>query len=512
MKDIIRKRLRRGKGRIQRRLRPIDWTEQSEPMFAAKNIQYEIAERTHAIDVGGIGAIHLIAQRTGLIDAINCDVHVLKRHLPYHESDHVLNIAYNLLCGGSRIEHIEHRRNDEAYLDAIGAQRIPDPTTAGDFCRRFTTLDQIMALQDAINEARINVWRQQGDAFFDEAVIDIDGTIAETAGECKQGMDVAYNGKWGYHPFVVSLANTGEPLFLINQSGNVPSCKNSAQWLDQSAGLCRRGGYRKIRFRGDTEFSHTEYLDGWHEDDITFVFGFAAVPKLVGLADDLDDKAFRPLQRPAKYEVATEPRRRPENVKERIVREREYTNYRLESEHVAEFDYRPGKCEHTYRIVVLRKNISVEKGESRLFADIRYFFYITNDRKMSAAEIVRDANRRCNQENLIAQLKSGVGAMTMPVDNLMSNWAYMVMGALAWTLKAWAALLLPEKGRWAKKHREEKRRLLRMEFATFVNSIIRMPAAIVRTGRRIVYRLLSWAPLQHVFFRLLDVLRRPLRC
>ena len=512
MKAIIRQRLKKAKRRIERRLRPIAWEEQAKPMLAAKNIQYEIAEKGHAVAAGGIGVMHLVAQRSGLVELINQNVRVLKRHLPYHESDHVLSIAYNVLCGGSRLEHIEHRRNDEAYLDALGAQRIPDPTTEGDFCRRFTAPEQIDCLMDSINEARLNIWKQQPKKFFDEAVIDADGTIAETAGECKQGMDIAYNGKWGYHPLVVSLANTAEPLYLSNRSGNRPSSEGAADYLDRAATLCRRAGFKKVRLRGDTDFTQTVHLDRWNADGVKFVFGIPAMKNLVDIAESLENKAFSPLHRPAKYDVKTEPRKRPENVKERIVREREYKNFRLQDEEVAEFDYRPTKCRTSYRVIVLKKNLSVEQGQKRLFDDIRWFFYVTNDRKKSAAGIVRDANCRCNQENLIAQLKGGAKAMTMPVDTLVSNWAYMVMASLAWTLKAWAALLLGEQGRWATKHREEKRTLLRMEFATFTQAFVQMPAAIIRTGRRIIYRLLSWNPWQHVFCRLLDQLRLPLRC
>ena len=512
MKAIIRKRLKKAKRRIERRLRPIAWKEQAKPMFAARNIQYEIAERGRAVAAGGIGAMHLVAQRSGLIKLINQHVRLLKRHIPYYESDHVLNIADNILCGGSRLEHIEHRRNDEAYLDALGAQRIPDPTTEGDFCRRFETPEQVEILMEAINEARLNVWRKQPGKFFDEAVIDADGTIADTTGECKQGMDIAYNGKWGYSPLVISLANTGEPLYLSNRSGNRPSSEGAADYLDRAATVCRRAGFKSIRFRGDADFTQTERLDRWNADGVKFVFGIPAMANLVEIAESLENTAFSPLHRPAKYDVKTEPRKRPENVKQRIVREREYKNIRLQSEEVAEFDYRPTKCTTSYRVIALKKNLAVERGEQWLFDDVRWFFYITNDWKKSAAGIVRDANQRCNQENLIAQLKGGVKAMTMPVDTLLSNWAYMVMASLAWTLKAWAALLLPEDGRWAQKHRKEKRTLLRMEFATFAQAFVQMPAAIIRTARRIVYRLLSWNPWQHVFFRLLDQLRLPLRC
>ncbi|MBN2474544.1 MAG: IS1380 family transposase [Pirellulales bacterium] len=512
MKAIIRQRLKKAKRRIERRLRAIAWEEQAMPMLAARNIQYEIAQRSRAVAAGGIGAMHLVAQRSGLVDLIDRNVRVLKRHIPYHESDHVLNIAYNVLCGGARLEHIEHRRNDEAYLDALGAQRIPDPTTEGDFCRRFTTPEQVELLMEAINEARLNVWKKQPEEFFDEAVIDADGTIAETTGECKQGMDIAYNGKWEYSPLVISLANTGEPIYLFNRSGNRPSSEGAADYLDRAVVLCRRAGFKRFRLRGDTDFTQTERLDGWNAGGVKFVFGIPAMANLVDIAESLENTAFSPLRRPAKYRVKTAPRKRPENVKQRIVRQREYKNLRLRSEEVAEFDYRPTKCTTSYRVIVLKKNLTVERGEQRLFDDIRWFFYITNDRKKSAAGIVRDANGRCNQENLIAQLQGGVNAMAMPVDTLLSNWAYMVMASLAWTLKAWAALLLPENGRWAKAHREEKRTLLRMEFATFVQALVQMPAEIIRTGRKIVYRLLAWNPWQHVFFRLLDQLRLPLRC
>ena len=161
----------------------------------------------------------MLARRTGLVEAIDRKLRLLKLHLPYHESDHVLNMAYNVLTGGTCLEHIELRRNDEVYLDALAAQRIPDPTTAGDFCRRFEAHDVEM-LMEAINEVRLNVWRQQPEEFFEEAIIDADGLLAETTGECKEGMALAYNGVWGYHPLIVSLANTAEPLYTVNRPGN----------------------------------------------------------------------------------------------------------------------------------------------------------------------------------------------------------------------------------------------------------------------------------------------------
>ena len=148
----------------------------------------------------------------------------------------------------------------------------------------------------------------------------------------------------------------------------------------------------------------------------------------------------------------------------------------------------------------------------RLFEKYRYFFFITNDRMMTAEQVVLSANGRCNQENLIAQLKSGVHALTTPVDNLVSNWAYMVMASLAWSLKAWAALLVPTTPRHVQKHRAEKQTLLRMEFRTFCAALIEMPCQIVRGSRRLVYRLLSWNPWQGVFLRLVERLHGAWLC
>ncbi len=372
MKKKITKKLKRRKQRIQYRLRNINWKEQPKPMFSAKNIHYDIADRTRGLAYGGIGGMQLLARQTGLVKAIDDKLKLLKRHLPYYESDHVLNIAYNILCNGDCLEDIERLRNDEVYLDALGAQRIPDPTTAGDFCRRFSQAD-VETVMDIINGIRLRVWRTQPDEFFEEAVIDADGMIVETTGECKEGMNISYKGIWGYHPLVVSLANTSEPLYLVNRSGNCTSSEGAAGYIDRAMDLCDTAGFRDILARGDTDFSQTKHLDRWDGRGARFIFGIKAMPNLEKIADSLPEGLWRPLLRPAKYDVKTQPRHRPANIKEQIIVERQYKNIRLRSEDVAEFPYRPTKCHKTYRLVVLRKNLSVEKGEKVLFDDICYF-------------------------------------------------------------------------------------------------------------------------------------------
>ncbi len=479
-------------------------------MFTARNINYELAQRGRGLAYGGIGLFQRLARRIGLIDAIDQGLHVLKIHLPYHESDHVLNFAYNALCNGDCLQDIELRRNDVVFLDALGARRIPDPTTAGDFCRRFTPAT-IQRLQDIFDNVRIGVWQAQPEAFFEQAILDADGTLVETDGACKQGMDIAYNGVWGYHPLVVSLANTREVLRIVNRSGHRPSHEGAADALDQALATCFRGGFRRVLLRGDTDFSQTQHLDRWDDDArIRFLFGYDARPNVIDIAEQLPEKAWKKLTRPPRWQAQTQPRQRPANVKDQIVRARQFETLRLEGEEIAEFNYQPTACRKVYRMVVVRKNISRAKGEARLFDEVRYFFYITNDWALEAEEIVlgeRGANGRCHQENLIQQLQSGVYALTAPTDNLESNWAYMVMTSLAWNLKAWAALSLPETGRWQDKYRAEKLWLLGVEFKTFVNALVAIPCQLVRQAHRLLFRVLNYGPHHAVFFRLVDALR-----
>lgn len=477
------------------------------PEFSAGKIHYEMGERNHAITCGGIGAIHQLAKKVGLVEALNTRLQILQRRRPYSDSDHVLNIAYNALCGGLVLEDIELRRNDAAFLDALGARTIPDPTTEGDYCRRFEPPD-IDRLMDLANDIRSGVWKRQSPAFFKgPARIDADGTLVATTGESKEGMDLSYNGVWGYHPLVVSLANTGEPLFIVNRSGNRPSHEGAAAYFTRAIALVRLAGWKDVLLRGDTDFSQTAHLDGWDDDGVRFVFGYDASTAMTTRAEAVEEAEYREFVRRADETFKDRKERaKPPWVKEQIVRERGYRNLCLAREDLAEFEYRPTKAKHPYRIVVLRKTIVEEQGQLCIGQDYRYFFYITNDRAMTPEQVVCEANSRCNQENLNAQLKGGVRALRAPLNTLNANWAYMVIVALAWSLKAWLALTIPVEPSWRTQHEADRERVLRMEFRSFVQRFILVPAQIIRTGRRLIYRLLAWRPELPIFFRLLDAL------
>lgn len=454
-------------------------------------IGYEVGANIDATGFGGIAAVHRLVTRLGLVDQLDDRLELLKVHLPYHESDHVLNLAYNVLCGGTRLEDIERLRHDSAYMDALGADLIPDPTTAGDFCRRFGE-DDVVALMEAINAVRPKLWAGRGRFLLEGiAYLDIDGTMAPTTGEHKAGMNISYKGVWGYAPLIVSLANTKEVLYMVNRAGNAPSHQGSAEWIDRAIDLVEPHAER-VCIRGDTDFSLTAHFDRWAER-VDFIFGMDNHKTLRSRAEALDASAWTRLQRPPAYESLTDQtRQRQPNHKQRIVAERGYLNLELNHEDVAEFTYRPGKCTRAYRVVALRKNISKTRGEHVLFDEIRYFFFITTRTDLTAAEVVACANDRCDQENVIEQLKNGVGALRVPLYDLVSNWAYMVIAALAWNLKSWFALM---------HHRKQDRwDYIRMEFRRFIASVILVPAMVMRRARSITVRVIGYQPALDRFF------------
>lgn len=511
MNAKLRKQLRKRKRKLLRRISVIHGVWQS-PMIRPCPTKLELAEKQQAIGCGGIAVIMRLINSLDLRQYVNQAAAVFKIHLPYDESDHIFNIALNLLAGGTCLEHLEDRRNDQAYLDALGAERIPDPTTAGDFCRRFSG-PQLLQVMQGINRARRQVWKQQDDSFFDQATIEADGTMVETNGEKKEGIGINHKGQWGYHPLVVSLAETQEVLYLANRSGNRPSHEHSSFYFDLAIDECRKAGFRKIVLRGDTDFSSTEHLDRWDAQGVKFILGYDARTNLEQLADGLEKTAWKPLDRDEP--VAKTQRARRPNYKQQIVENNGYENKKLRAESYAEFEYRPTACSRAYRMVVVRKEIDVTSGQHLLFDTKRYFFYITNESadEVPAREVVRGSNKRCNQENTISQLKA-CHALAAPLHDLESNWAYMLFASLAWTLKIWSGMMIRVQGNPAqrRKRREARRRVITMEFSTYLNSLMLIPAQIIRGARQRIFRLLSYRPSVELLFTMHDHLSLPLRC
>jgi len=165
--------------------------------------------------------------------------------------------------------------------------------------------------------------------------------------------------------------------------------------------------------------------------DIRFLFGIDARANLIALAERLPESAYGSLDRP-EAPIKTVPPQRPERHKRRIVEGRGFGAIHTLNEAVAEFSYQPTACRRAYRVIVLRKLLAADKGQLRLFEKYRYFFFITNDRTITADEVGLSASGRRDQENLTSRLKAGVHALTTPADDLISNWAHMVMASPAW--------------------------------------------------------------------------------
>ena len=244
----LRRRLERERRQITGRLEEAVAPNATGPVLGRANVSYEYAERTKALSHGGMGLIARLVAWSGLAGQIDASLTLLKIHRPYYESDHVLNIAYNALCGGTSLEDIEARRCDAVFLDGLGVDSLPDPTTAGDFCRRFEP-DDVMDLQEAINAALPRgLGRPASRLFRPRALIEADASIVATDGECKEGMDISYHGVWGYSALLVSLANTKEPLYFKEFGANRPSHEGSAELFDRAVALVRKGGFTKVLF------------------------------------------------------------------------------------------------------------------------------------------------------------------------------------------------------------------------------------------------------------------------
>lgn len=452
------------------------------------NLDYEVSQRVRGTSHGGVAVLLDLARGTGLAQNIDADVMVLAQHRPYKESDHILALAASVLAGGTCVEDMGRVREDADFLDSLGMDRFPDPTTSGDFLRRFYEAD-LDALQGAIlrtSEQVLLAKLLREERLVGE--IDADGAMAETGAECMEGVDYSGHKRvWGYHPLLISLSNTGQPLMVVNRPGNVNSSKDAARYLDVAAESMLRV-FDRVRLRGDTDFSQTKHLDKWHESGrIDFVFGYDACPKLRAIAEGLFaaqwSKLARPILLPGETPKAPgKPRTKPRRVKKEIVEDRGFTTLKTVREHVAEFNYQPVACAREYRMVVVRKEIEVTQGQMELENEIRYFFYITNEWVPSAEQIVRQANKRCNQENLIAQFKGQVRSFSCVSNTLEANWAWMVIASLAWTLKSWFALFAPA---------AQRRRLLGMEFRTFQNHFMNLPAQVVRQARRTTLRVIG---------------------
>jgi hypothetical protein len=336
-----------------------------------------------------------------------------------------------------------------------------------------------------IDRAREKVWRQMPNARKGVATIDMDSTIKEIYGECKQGADFSYTGKWSYHPLLLTLAETHEPLRTLNRSGNITSADGAAEALEEVLPMVKRH-FGKVYVRGDSAFYQKAIIAQCVRHHARFALVMDGFANLIEMAESLPESAWKPFSahatpRTPRTAAHKKSRRKRQRVRARKARERGYKTLATTSQWAAQFDYtiRPGLEEFgvigsTFRVVVKRQLVQTSQGQQLLYADYVYRFIITDipRSEMNAAEVLCFAYGRCDQENIIEQAKNGIAALRMPTGELRANAAFLMAGQLAWCLRAWLSLLaLPkETTRW--------------EWKWFRQAFVYVAARISRGARR----------------------------
>jgi hypothetical protein len=445
-----------------------------------RTARLEVDQRADTTAYGGLELAHRLATALGVAEAIDRRVEVLKLHMPYHESDHLLAQAYNLFVGGSCLQDLQNLQDAEAVKRLLGAVRLPDPTTAGDFLRRFKACD-LKDLQAALDEVRVRAWSCLPRAKRRQATIDMDSTIKPVYGECKQGADFTYNRKYGYHPLLVTLAETGECLRLINRSGNVSSAEGIEREIGAVLPLVSEH-FERVYLRGDSKFCRRELVTMADAEGACFAFVKEQSPNLSAIVESLPRTAWAPfhshLQKERVSKTGATRKKRPRR-KKRIAKQRGYRNLRTVREWVAETGYRLTHTEVDCRLVIKRKKLEVRDRQGRLFTEYRYQYVLSNiaAAEMDTAEVVRFAYKRCHQENAIEQLKNGLGGLRMPTGELRANGVFMLAAQITWNLRAWLSLLaLPEA-------------TLRWEWKWFRQAFVYVGARVVEHSGRVVVRL-----------------------
>lgn len=464
----VRRERRRPRTRKLRRhqIQPLLWPEDAaqRPVFRNRRVRLHVQQRGQTTPYGGLALAHDLAMRLQLDREINRTLCLLKLKLPYFESDHFLTHVYNQYVGGACIEDISNLQHSEAIKALLGACRIPDPSTAGDFLRRFRPA-HLRAVQRVIDQAREKVWSQLPRARRRVATIDLDSTIKVVYGECKQGADFSYNGQWSYHPLLITLMETNELLRTINRSGNAASADGAAEALLEILPMVRRH-FDTIYVRGDSKFYQKAILAACARYDAHFALCMEGYAVLQEKAFSLPLSEWKPFtahraEKVARAAAERKRRRRRRRYRPLRARQRNYQTLATVHQWVTEFDYTiprgragPGSevVGHTYRVAVRQQEVETHQGQNYLFSEFRHRFVITDipATEMDAAEVLCFAYGRCDQENIIEQVKNGIAAMRMPTGELLANSAFLLAGQLAWCLRAWLSLLaLPkESTRW----------------------------------------------------------------
>ena len=474
----------------------LPWPETTGRVFRLPKSSTEVDHRSEVTPYGGLALFTALARRFRVAERLDAAVQVFKIHLPYHEADHILAIAANLFVGGTCLEDQANLQQSEAARRMLGAVRVPDPTTAGDFLRRFDTWETQGSL-DALRRAHDEIQRDVGRAVKKRrgkmplATVDLDGHFKVLCGVKKEGADFNYRREWCYHPLLVSLAQTGECLAIRNRPGNVRSSQDAAAVLNEVLPQVRERA-EHVLVRGDSDFDRQDVRDAASKHDAFYASVGREQTGRPEIAMAIPDSAYRPFLPRAWRAVERRcsktnyrARRRKQNRRRRRAQDRNYKELRLVEQQIAEVSIRPGGATKDYRLIVRRQLIKVLKGQQPLFTQYRYRYVVT-DLPGSAEDVIDETYMRCDQEKIIQQLGAGLAAWRMPVAEFEGNAAWLEIARLAWNIAKWIALLaLPAEA-------------IRWEWKRFRQALVYVAAQVLRRSRQVTVRLSA----SHRFHRL----------
>lgn len=434
-------------------------------------------ERSDSTAAGGVALVAALAKRLRLPSLINSELDLLARRRPYHESDHLMTHVINLYTGGTAIEDIADLQGDQAVRRVLGTPRVPDPTTCGDFLRRFKQRD-INALDGAIDEAQRRAWKAiHGRKKQKLALVDFDSHVKHIYGQKKRGADFTYKGGYGFHPLVLSLAGTQEVLRIVNRSGNEPSAAGAEKQLARVAPLLKERFHRVI-CRGDSAFSKQALFDECHAQGFYFAMVSTRQLNFEALAEAIPEGAWSPFRDKPRIRTKRkkDKRKHRQNLRRKKARARGKHDLNLCRQWITEIPYQPARSEATYRLIIRRQKIE-ESNQGELFVTWRYMYAISNlPRSYSAESVTNLTYQRCDQENIIEQLQNGIAGMRMPTGDFLANSAFLNCARLAQNMKSWLAqLVLPQES-------------VRWEWKRFRKAFVYVTARVTLAGRRTLVR------------------------
>lgn len=461
------------------------WPETQGRVMRHPLLHLESDPRGEITHYGGLVLAQQFVRRFGVAKRLDNGLRLFKRHAPYHESDHVLALAYTLYTDGTCLEDQAGLQGSEAVRRLVGACRIPDPTTAGDFLRRFRVaqdVEQLSAVSDEVQEA---VWSELARKVrrqrkkHEYALVDLDGHIKPLYGEQKEGAAFSHDGRWSYQPLVVSLGGSGECLKVVNQPGSARSSDAAAQALKEVLPMVRRH-FRNAIVRGDTDFDRSDVLNAAIEAGAYFAIGGRLHPNRAALAQAIAAARWKPFVPRADRQKPSGPSRhgRTANWRQQKAAARGYRTLRTVKQWVSEIDYQPAGLDSPCRMIVRRVLIEENDGQGVLFEYYRYRLVLTNlPRSYTAGQVVDISYQRCDQENVIEQFGHGIAGWRMPVAEFLGNSAWLQIARLAWNLGKWIAqLALPSE-------------VVRWEWKRFRRHFVYIAAKVLKMGRSMVVRL-----------------------